>query len=70
MSLSKKANQHGRVNYRQKPNRFMVKAAAKGIVFDQHSRRTMQIRIDKLVDVVQGRSRDFGGSEQIIKMDP
>jgi hypothetical protein len=52
MSLGKKANQHGRVNYRKKPNRFMVKAAAKGIAFDQHSHRTMQIKIDKLVDAV------------------
>jgi chaperonin GroL len=51
-SLSKKAKQHGRVNYRQKPNRFMVKAAAKDIAFDQHSRRAMQAGIDKLADAV------------------
>ncbi|CAJ2654478.1 unnamed protein product [Trifolium pratense] len=51
-SLSKKAKQHGRVNYRQNPNRFMVKAAAKDIAFDQHSRRAMQAGIDKLADAV------------------
>ena len=51
-SLSRKANQHGRVNYRQKVNRFTVKASAKDIAFDQDSRRAMQAGIDKLADAV------------------
>ncbi|XP_058729766.1 ruBisCO large subunit-binding protein subunit alpha, chloroplastic [Vicia villosa] len=51
-SLSKKVKQHGRVNFRQKPNRFAVKAAAKDIAFDQHSRAAMQAGIDKLADAV------------------
>ncbi|KAI5399844.1 hypothetical protein KIW84_064970, partial [Lathyrus oleraceus] len=51
-SLSKKVKQHGRVNFRQKPNRFVVKAAAKDIAFDQHSRSAMQAGIDKLTDAV------------------
>nr|ACJ85785.1 unknown [Medicago truncatula] len=51
-SLSRKANQHGRVNYRQKVNRFVVKASAKDIAFDQDSRRAMQAGIDKLADAV------------------
>ncbi|KAI5399842.1 hypothetical protein KIW84_064970 [Lathyrus oleraceus] len=51
-SLSKKVKQHGRVNFRQKPNRFVVKAAAKDIAFDQHSRSAMQAGIDKLADAV------------------
>ncbi|CAI8616397.1 unnamed protein product [Vicia faba] len=51
-SLSRKVKQHGRVNFRQKPNRFVVKAAAKDIAFDQHSRAAMQAGIDKLADAV------------------
>jgi chaperonin GroL len=51
-SLSRKAKQHGRVNYRQNINRFTVKAAAKDILFDNQSRAAMQAGIDKLADAV------------------
>lgn len=43
---------NGRINYRQSSNRFVVKATAKDIAFDQHSRAAMQAGIDKLADAV------------------
>ncbi|KAI4334362.1 hypothetical protein L6164_019063 [Bauhinia variegata] len=49
-SLSKRPN--GRINYRQSSNRFVVKASAKEIAFDQNSRRALQAGIDKLADAV------------------
>lgn len=40
------------VNMRQSNRRFVVRAAAKDIAFDQKSRAAMQAGIDKLADVV------------------
>nr|AAC68501.1 chaperonin 60 alpha subunit [Canavalia lineata] len=51
-SLSRRANQNGRVNYRQPNHRFAVKASAKEIAFDQSSRAAIQAGIDKLADAV------------------
>ncbi|CAK9171409.1 unnamed protein product [Ilex paraguariensis] len=44
--------QGGKVNYRQSRGRFVVRAAAKEIAFDQHSRTAIQAGIDKLADAV------------------
>lgn len=44
--------QNNRVNYKQSRGRFVVKAAAKDIAFDQNSRRALQAGIDKLADAV------------------
>ncbi|KAK4286427.1 hypothetical protein QN277_002985 [Acacia crassicarpa] len=54
-SLSRRVNQqqpNGRVNCRKFGNRFVVKANAKEIAFDQKSRAAMQAGIDKLADAV------------------
>nr|AFK45390.1 unknown [Lotus japonicus] len=51
--LTRRANQSARLNYKkQQNNRFSVKANAKEIAFDQHSRRALQAGIDKLADAV------------------
>ncbi|POO00290.1 Chaperonin Cpn [Trema orientale] len=44
--------QSNRLNYRQSSSRFVVKANAKEIAFDQHSRSALQSGIDKLADAV------------------
>ncbi|PON48978.1 Chaperonin Cpn [Parasponia andersonii] len=44
--------QSNRLNYRQSSSRFVVKANAKEIAFDQHSRAALQSGIDKLADAV------------------
>ncbi|KAJ1425919.1 TCP-1-like chaperonin intermediate domain superfamily [Sesbania bispinosa] len=51
-NLSRRLSQqrNGRVNYRQ--SKFVVKAAAKEIAFDQSSRAAIQAGIDKLADAV------------------
>uniref|UniRef100_A0A5B6Z8Y1 Putative ruBisCO large subunit-binding protein subunit alpha n=1 Tax=Davidia involucrata TaxID=16924 RepID=A0A5B6Z8Y1_DAVIN len=53
-SLSRRANQlqGQKLNYRPSSNRFVVRAAAKEIAFDQSSRRALQAGIDKLTDAV------------------
>ncbi|XP_054816047.1 ruBisCO large subunit-binding protein subunit alpha [Prosopis cineraria] len=54
-SLNRRVNQqqpNGRINYRQFGNRFVVRANAKEIAFDQNSRAAMQAGIDKLADAV------------------
>ncbi|VVA30550.1 PREDICTED: chaperonin [Prunus dulcis] len=53
-SLRRRVNQqqNNRVNYKQSRGRFVVKAAAKDIAFDQNSRRALQAGIDKLADAV------------------
>lgn len=54
-SLSRRVSQqqpNGRVNYRKSGNRFVVRANAKDIAFDQNSRAAMQAGIDKLADAV------------------
>ncbi|KAJ7981031.1 RuBisCO large subunit-binding protein subunit alpha, chloroplastic [Quillaja saponaria] len=45
-------NQSNRLNYSQPRSRFVVKASAKEIAFDQNSRRALQAGIDKLADAV------------------
>ena len=42
----------GRINYRQSRSRFVVRANAKEIAFDQNSRTALQAGIDKLADAV------------------
>ncbi|KAA8550350.1 hypothetical protein F0562_002034 [Nyssa sinensis] len=51
---SRKANQlqGQKMNYRPSSSRFVVRAAAKEIAFDQNSRRALQAGIDKLADAV------------------
>ncbi|KAF7823369.1 ruBisCO large subunit-binding protein subunit alpha [Senna tora] len=49
---SRNHQHNGRLNYRQSGKRFVVKASAKEIAFDQHSRAAMQAGIDKLADAV------------------
>ena len=44
--------QSNRLNYRQSSRRFVVKANAKEIAFDQSSRAALQAGIDKLADAV------------------
>ncbi|XP_062082215.1 ruBisCO large subunit-binding protein subunit alpha isoform X2 [Humulus lupulus] len=44
--------QSSRLNYKQSSGRFVVKANAKEIAFDQHSRAALQAGIDKLADAV------------------
>ncbi|KAF4371931.1 hypothetical protein F8388_000098 [Cannabis sativa] len=44
--------QSSRLNYKQSSRRFVVKANAKDIAFDQHSRAALQAGIDKLADAV------------------
>ncbi|XP_038901720.1 ruBisCO large subunit-binding protein subunit alpha [Benincasa hispida] len=44
--------QRNRVNYRQAGNRFVVRATAKEIAFDQSSRTALQSGIDKLANAV------------------
>ncbi|KAK8544950.1 hypothetical protein V6N13_066263 [Hibiscus sabdariffa] len=53
-SLRRKGNQRQTqgLNYRQRNNRFAVRACAKEIAFDQSSRAAMQAGIDKLADAV------------------
>lgn len=52
--LWRRANQQqsNRLNFRQPSNRFVVRAAAKEIAFDQNSRAALQSGIDKLADAV------------------
>ncbi|KAF3973082.1 hypothetical protein ACB098_08G084500 [Castanea mollissima] len=54
-SLSRSGNQQkqsNRLNFRQSSSRFVVRASAKEIAFDQHSRSALQAGIDKLADAV------------------
>ncbi|GMY10286.1 rubisco large subunit-binding protein subunit alpha, chloroplastic [Fagus crenata] len=54
-SLRRSGNQQkqsNRVNFRQSSSRFVVRAAAKEIAFDQNSRAALQAGIDKLADAV------------------
>ncbi|KAK7846029.1 ruBisCO large subunit-binding protein subunit alpha [Quercus suber] len=44
--------QSNRLNFRQSSSRFVVRASAKEIAFDQHSRSALQAGIDKLADAV------------------
>ena len=44
--------QSNRVNYRQAGSRFVVRATAKDIAFDQSSRTALQSGIDKLANAV------------------
>lgn len=44
--------QNNRVNYRQAGSRFVVRATAKEIAFDQSSRTALQSGIDKLANAV------------------
>lgn len=44
--------QSNRLNYKQSNRRFVVKANAKEIAFDQSSRAALQAGIDKLTDAV------------------
>ncbi|CAK9158522.1 unnamed protein product [Ilex paraguariensis] len=48
----RKVNQLQKVNYRPSSSRFVVRAAAKEIAFDQNSRAALQAGIDKLADAV------------------
>ncbi|KAM6576883.1 hypothetical protein CsatB_028720 [Cannabis sativa] len=52
--LSRRVSQQqsSRLNYKQSSRRFVVKANAKDIAFDQHSRAALQAGIDKLADAV------------------
>ncbi|KAB1226492.1 RuBisCO large subunit-binding protein subunit alpha, chloroplastic [Morella rubra] len=52
--LWRRANrqQSNRLNFRQPSSRFVVRAAAKEIAFDQNSRAALQSGIDKLADAV------------------
>ncbi|KAF8397723.1 hypothetical protein HHK36_016645 [Tetracentron sinense] len=49
---SRRVNQLQKLNYRPSSSRFVVRAAAKEIAFDQNSRRALQAGIDKLADAV------------------
>lgn len=54
-SLRRNGNQQkqsNRLNFRQSSSRFVVRASAKEIAFDQHSRSALQAGIDKLADAV------------------
>ena len=54
-SLRRNGNQQkqsNRLNFRQSSSRFVVRACAKEIAFDQHSRSALQAGIDKLADAV------------------
>ncbi|KAK9999116.1 hypothetical protein SO802_018719 [Lithocarpus litseifolius] len=54
-SLRRNGNQQkqsNRLNFRQSSSRFVVRASAKDIAFDQHSRSALQAGIDKLADAV------------------
>ncbi|KAJ8615242.1 hypothetical protein MRB53_034614 [Persea americana] len=51
-SLRRKVNQGRNLSYRQSRNRFVVRARAKDIAFDQTSRTALQAGIDKLADAV------------------
>ena len=54
-SLRRSGNQQkqsNRLNFRQSSSRFVVRASAKEIAFDQHSRSALQAGIDKLADAV------------------
>lgn len=53
-SFRRRVNQkHGpKFNYRPSNNRFVVRATAKEIAFDQKSRTALQAGIDKLADAV------------------
>ncbi|XP_059429982.1 ruBisCO large subunit-binding protein subunit alpha [Corylus avellana] len=53
-SLRRRVDQQksNRLNFRQPSSRFAVRAAAKEIAFDQHSRSALQAGIDKLADAV------------------
>ena len=54
-SLRRSGNQQkqsSRLNFRQSSSRFVVRASAKEIAFDQHSRSALQAGIDKLADAV------------------
>lgn len=53
-SLRRSVEQHqsNRLNYRQASRRFVVRANAKEIAFDQKSRAALQAGIDKLADAV------------------
>lgn len=44
--------QSNRLNYKQSSSRFVVRANAKEIAFDQNSRAALQSGIDKLADAV------------------
>ncbi|XP_077221663.1 ruBisCO large subunit-binding protein subunit alpha [Tasmannia lanceolata] len=48
----RRLSQGQKLNYRQSSNRFVVRAKAKEIAFDQSSRRQLQAGIDKLADAV------------------
>ncbi|CAI9768530.1 unnamed protein product [Fraxinus pennsylvanica] len=49
---SNQLQQGQKLNYKQSKNRFVVKATAKEIAFDQKSRSALQAGIDKLADAV------------------
>ncbi|KAH7542671.1 ruBisCO large subunit-binding protein subunit alpha [Ziziphus jujuba] len=53
-SLTRRVNQQksNRLNYKQSSGRFVVRANAKDIAFDQNSRAALQSGIDKLADAV------------------
>ncbi|RWR97185.1 ruBisCO large subunit-binding protein subunit alpha [Cinnamomum micranthum f. kanehirae] len=51
-SFRRKVNQGRNLSYRQSRNRFVVRAKAKDIAFDQASRTALQAGIDKLADAV------------------
>ena len=53
-SFRRRVNQqHGpKFNYRPSNKRFVVRASAKEIAFDQSSRKALQAGIDKLADAV------------------
>ncbi|CAN1837404.1 RuBisCO large subunit-binding protein subunit alpha, chloroplastic [Linum perenne] len=51
-SLRRNQRQNQRLNFGNSTRRFSVRANAKDIAFDQHSRKAMQAGIDKLADAV------------------